>query len=404
MRIVFAKSSFAFFTIMLIAIINTGCSLSVLEQSQKTVFVEKPQESIFTVVDTTDLKNPVLAASIRLPFRVNPNNNVVLAENHAYVTSESHLHVIDVSNPQQPSYIASIAFSDRIGNARVSGNHVYVASKQRVYLVDISNPPQPVIQSMVSLHHANVIREFDSHESYLYIMDVYDYLHIYSLDHGNTRFVESVGTTSPSSLVGVRAKGAGVEQILLEHRTVSDHGWAALSDRTDLLEISGRYEKVRVSNDDLVLTSRRYPNRDITIVWSKDQFRPNTGKWLEHYNIEANYLAHLYLTGKKTLPRGKPTDAVIERSNKIQFIAQDQWSETIDFEENNLLGPITDFQISQNLLYLLNVKGSLSVIDLDAQVKHRFISATTLQDQHPISIDIGKKYAYVLAAPEDSQK
>lgn len=404
MQIVFVKSSFAFLTIMLIAIVNTGCSLSALEQSQNTVADAKPQESIFTVVDTTDLKNPVLAASIRLPFRVNPNNNVVLAGKHAYVTTERHLHVIDVSTPQQPLYMRSIAFPDRIDNARVSGNHVYVVSKHKVYLVDVSNLFHLVIQSTVSLHHANVIREFDIHESYLYIMDVYDYLHIYSLDHGNTRFVESVGTTSPSSLVGVRAKGAGVEQILLEHRTVSDHGWAALSDRTGLLEISGRYEKVRVSDDDLVLTSRRYPNRDITIVWSKDQFRPNIGKWLEHYNIEANYLAHLYLTGKKTLPRGKPTDAVIERSNKIQFIAQDQWSETIDFEENNLLGPITDFQISQNLLYLLNVKGSLSVIDLDAQVKHRFISATTLQDQHPISIDIGKKYAYVLAAPEDSQK
>ncbi|MDE0636785.1 MAG: hypothetical protein OXI43_13180 [Candidatus Poribacteria bacterium] len=403
MRKVFAKSSFAFFMIILIAIINTGCSLSVLEQSQNTVADAKPQESIFTVVDTTDPKNPVLAASIRLPFRVNPNNNVVLAGNYAYVTSEDHLHVIDVSNPQQPLYMTSIAFPDRISHARVSGHHVYVASKHKVYFVDVSNLSQPVIQSMVSLHQANVITEFDIHESYLYIMDVHDYLHIYSLDNRNTRFVESVGTTSPSSLIGVRAKGAGVEQILLEHRTSGDPGWAALSDRTGLLEISGRYEKVRVSEDDLVLASRRYPNRDITIVWNKDQVRPNMWEWLEHYNIEANYLAHLYLTGKKTLTRGKPTDAVIERSNKIQFFAQDQWSETIDFEENNLLGPITDFQIYQNLLYVLNAKGPLSVIDLDAQVKHRFISATTLQDQHPMSLAVSENYVCVLAAsPEDS--
>ena len=117
-----------------------------------------------------------------------------------------------------------------------------------------------------------------------------------------------------------------------------------------------------------------------------------------------NYLAYLYLTGKKTLTRGKPTDAYVERSNKIQFAMQDQWSETIDIEENNLLGPITDFQISQNLLYVVNAKGFLSVIDLDAQAKHRFISATTLQEQHPISIAVGKNYAYVLATPEESQK
>ncbi|MCE2402724.1 hypothetical protein J4G08_17805 [Candidatus Poribacteria bacterium] len=404
MRIDFAKSTYTFVIITLIAIINIGCNLSILEQSQNTVAEAKPQENIFTVVDTTDPKNPALMTSINLPFRVSQNNNVVLSGKHAYVTSENHLHVIDVSNPQQPSYMASIAFPDRIGKARVSGNHVYVASKQKIYLVDVSNRLQPVNQSMVKLHQANVIREFDIHKSYLYIMDIHDYLHIYSLDNGNAQFVESVGTISPSSLVGVRAKGTEVEQILMQHRHSTDPGWAALSDRTDLLEISGRYEKVRVTDNNLVLISYRYPNRDITIVWGKNQVRPYMWEWLEHYNLEGNYLAYLYLTGKKTLTRGKPTDAYVERSNKIQFAMQDQWSETIDIEENNLLGPITDFQISQNLLYVVNAKGFLSVIDLDAQAKHRFISATTLQEQHPISIAVGKNYAYVLATPEESQK
>jgi hypothetical protein len=400
-REVFTKSNFAFVIVTLISILNMGCSLSVLEQSQNTVTDTKPQESIFTVVDTTDPKNPTLAASIRIPFRVNPNNAVVLTGKHAYVTTEKHLHVIDISNPQQPSYMTSLEFPNEIGKARESEDQIFIASRQKIYLVDISNPPQPVIQSTVSLHRANVIREFDIHESYLYIMDVYNYLHIYSIDNGNTRLVETVGTPSPSSLVGVRAKGAEVEQILLEHRTAGDPGWAALSDRTDLLEISCRYEKVRVSEDDLVLASRRYPNRDITIVWGENQYRPKKWEWLEHYNIEANYLAYLYLTGKKTLTRGKPTDAYIERSNKVQFVAQDQWSETIDFEENNLLGPITDFQISRNLLYATNAKGVLSIIDLDKQEKHRFVSATTFQAQHPISITVGEDYACVLAAPTD---
>lgn len=389
---------------MLIAIINIGCSLRVLEQNQNTFADAKPQESIFTVVDTTDPKNPTLAASIRLPFRVNPNNNVVLAGNHAYVTTERHLHVIDISNPLQSSYMTSLEFTNVIGNARVSEDQFFVASRHKVYLIDVSNSSHPVIQSTVSLHRANVIREFDIHESYLYVMDAYNYLHIYSIDNGNAQFVESVGTTSPSSLVGVRAKGEGVEQIRLEHRTYVDSGWAALSDRTNLLEFNGRHKRVRVSKDYLVFASLRYPNRDITIVWGENQYRPKKWEWLEYYNLEANYLAYLYLTGKKTLTSGKPTDAFVERSNKIQFVGQDQWSETIDFEENNLLGPITDFQISQNLLYVANAKGFLSVIDLDAQARHRFLSATTLQDQHPISVAVGKNYAYVLAAPDDLQK
>ena len=389
---------------MLTVIINIGCSLRVLEQSEKTVATEKPQESVFTVVDTTDVKNPTLAGSIDLPFCSGPNNTVVLAGKHAYVSTERHLHVIDVSNLQQPSYLTSIVFPDEIGKARVSGDQVFVASRHKIYLVDVSNPLHPVIQSTVSLHPSNVISEFDIHSSHLYVMDVNDYLYIYSVSDGNARFVEAVEILSPSSLVGVRAIGASVEQILLKHRTNSDYGWAALSDRTNLLEISRRYKKVRIFEDRLVFASYRYPDRDITIVWREDQYRPIMWEWLEHYSLEANYLAHLYLTGKKTSPHGKPTNAFIESSNTIQLIMQDRQSETINFEGNQLLGPITDFQISRKLLYVANAKGFLSIIHLDVQENPRFLSATTFQDQHPISIAVGENYVCVLAAPEDSQR
>jgi len=403
-RKVFAKLSFAFIIIPLTVVINMGCSLSVLEQRQKTFAPEKPQESIFTVVNTTDVKKPTIVSSIRLPFRVSQNNTIVLSDKHAYITTKHHLHVIDVSNLQQPSYMTSIIFPDEIGKARVSKHQVFVASRQKICLVDVSKLSNPVIQSVVSLHHSNVIREFDIHESFLYVLDINAYFHIYSIIDGNAQFVETVEIKSPSSLVGVRAKGAAVEQILLEHRTSTDPGWEQLSNRTDLLEISGRYEKVRISKDYLIYASHRYPNRDITIVWGKNQYRPNMWEWLEHYNIGVNYLEHLYLTGKKKLARGKPTEAYIEHSNRIQFIAQDQWSETIDFKDNHLLGPITDLQISRKLLYVANAKGVLSIIHLDAQERHRFISATTLQDQHPISIAVDEDYVYISAAPEDSQR
>ena len=237
MRIAFAKSSLTLILVMLTITINIGCVLSVLEQNQTTGTVEKPPESIFTVVDTTDVKNPTLVSSIHLPFRSGPNSNVVLSGKHAYVTTERHLHVIDISNPQQPSNLTSIVFPDEIGKARVSGHQVVVASRHKIYLVDVSNPLHPVIQSTVSLHPSNVISEFDIHSSHLYVMDVNDYLYIYSVSDGNARFVEAVEILSPSSLVGVRAIGASVEQILLKHRTNSDYGWTVLSDRTNLLEL-----------------------------------------------------------------------------------------------------------------------------------------------------------------------
>ena len=87
MRIVFAKSSLTLILVMLTVTINIGCVLSVLEQNQTTGTVEKPPESIFTVVDTTDVKNPTLVSSIHLPFRSGLNNNVVLSGKHGYVTT-----------------------------------------------------------------------------------------------------------------------------------------------------------------------------------------------------------------------------------------------------------------------------------------------------------------------------
>ena len=103
---------------MLIVVIDIGCSSrsveqreeTVIRQDQKTVTSSKLQGSIFTVIELEDLEYPTLAASIHLPFRVRPNNTVVLSGKHAYLTTERHLHVIDISIPQRPSYLTSLAF------------------------------------------------------------------------------------------------------------------------------------------------------------------------------------------------------------------------------------------------------------------------------------------------------
>ena len=154
MRIVFAKSSLTLILVMLTVTINIGCVLSVLEQNQTTGTVEKPPESIFTVVDTTDVKNPTLVSSIHLPFRSGLNNNVVLSGKYAYVTTETQLLVIDVSNPQRPSYLSSLSFPGEIGKARISEDQIIVAGSDKIFFVDISNPLQPVLKSNVSFHHS----------------------------------------------------------------------------------------------------------------------------------------------------------------------------------------------------------------------------------------------------------
>ncbi len=160
------------------------------------------------------------------------------------------------------------------------------------------------------------------------------------------------------------------------------------------------HKRMRSTEDHLVFASRRYPYRDIMIVMGEAQNRPSMWKWIENYNIEANYIAHLYFTGKKTLPYGKPTSVYFGNMNKIQFISQDQWTETIAYEEYQLLGTVTDFQISKNLLFVANSKSFLSIINLDAPTAERFLSGTSLQAFYPTSIVVDENHVYVLSTEE----
>ena len=114
---------------------------------------------------------------------------------------------------------------------------------------------------------------------------------------------------------------------------------------------------------------------------------------------------YLYATEEKIHTRRKPTIAYAVDSGKMQQIAQDWSSETLDVDDKRLMGPVTDFRVSENLLYMVNAKGFFSIVRL-AKVENvpigdreRFLSATPLQAGHPMSIAIGEYYVCVLATP-----
>ena len=131
------------------------------------------------------------------------------------------------------------------------------------------------------------------------------------------------------------------------------------------------------------------------------------------YNVERGYRDHLSATGEKTLTREEPTIAYAVDSGKMQQIALELPSKAIDVDDKRLMGPVTDFQISGDLLCVVNEKGFFSIRhlikieDRGEGVNYRrdaFLSATLLQASRPISLAVGENYAYVLAAPEDSRK
>lgn len=384
MRTIFAKSTLACAIVTLTLVIHIGCSLRVPGQNRGSVTSLKTKENVFIVIDTTDVKNPTAASSIPLPFRIGPNNNVVFSGQHAYITTAQHLHVIELSDPQHPSYLTSFAFSDDIGKARVSGHQVFVESRYRLYIVNVSNPTRPTLQSTVRLNHTNKIKDFDVHESYLYVMDTDDALHVFDLAGENAQFVEAVALPQ-FWFLGLIPKGPTVKPI---HRAKSWQVLLAYQNGNFLELCGGRYSKLRFSKDYLVFANDSGSNPDITIVWPRSRYVIRGGI-LEHYDVTGHCLAHLY-----TANLGKRTNAYTADAGNVLLVAQDQWSHKISAEDK--VGALTDFQISGDRLYTLNAKGFFSIIDLVESHTDRFLSVTTLGTFHPISIAVGENYAGVL--------
>ena len=94
----------------------------------------------------------------------------------------------------------------------------------------------------------------------------------------------------------------------------------------------------------------------------------------------------------------------------MQQIAPNPLVETVEINNKTYEGQITDYQISGNLLYIVNEKGFFSIFhffsgkDVDKGKREKVVSTTPLQASRPISIAIGKHHIYVLAMPPIKEK
>ena len=415
MKKVFAPSIFAFLSAAYLVFMNFGCIVKEVKLDPETIVSAKPQESIFTVIDMEDVEYPTVEVSIHLPFRGRPNNTVVISGKHAYVTTERHLHVIDVSSLQRPSYLTSIEFTDEIGKAVVSGNHIIIASSQEFHLVDISQPSHPALQSTMYLPQRNAIKDFDVRGLHLYVMGANDSLYIFSIALGQARLVKVVEISPRWWLFSPKEVRSGVEQVLLS--TSDDTFPGGLSEgilsRRGFLQIrSSRQEKVRASSDFLVQESlRSTPTTCDLLIYDAyriSDIRISTG--VHYYDMERECLEHFSATGQKALTRSKPPVAYAVTAGKMQLIDQDRLYETININDRLTMGSVTDFQISGDLLYVTNAKGFFSIVRLvKLEITRKgdrmnFVSIVPLQVCRPMSVAIGEQYACVLATPEDSQR
>ena len=459
-----AKSIFSFMIVtLLLSVVNIGCSSRVLYKNQQDVLEQreknaseqrqkmnpsiKPQEtSIFTVIEIEDMEYPTLAASIQLPYPAGLNNTVVLSGEHAYLTTEKHLHVIDVSLPQRPSYLTSLEFPNAIGKVLASGDHLVIATPQKFHLVDISQPLQPVLASTGYLPQQHRIKDLDVLEDHLYVQGENDHLYIFYAPRGHAQLVKTVELSPRWWLFSPKADRPNVQQIEAStlERLPSGISETLRSQRGFLQLRSSKNQKVRASPYCLVMEQIQNPMRsaqcDLLIysaytkgydgqqknearfkyMFGKD-FSAGSGTLAaELYYVGAEGLHHLKakegndplkMKEGMTLTRGKPKIAYAVSAGEMQQISQYP-PKTIVLNDKQLelpVGPVTDFQILDSLLYVVSANGFFSIRSLITVKEYlqgddaQFLSVTPLQANRPISLAVGKGFAYVLATPEDSK-
>lgn len=432
-------STFLLLSLIFLAL-KIGCGPGILGQNRNNA-LEPPQkpkpppaktdESIFTVIEIETLEYPTLEASIRLPFRVNPNNTVVLAAKHAYVTTEKHLHVIDVSIPQLPSYLVPLAFPDKIGKVLASGNRLVVAGHQKFHIIDISVPAQPVIQSTTHLPNQNGIKDMDLHDAHLYVLGEDNYsLYIFSIDFGQARLVKHYILAKRWWLLSPEIQTPNVKQFKYPSAGIFLSVLSEpLLDRRGFLQLHpSTHGIIRSSNEFLVSNDLSSKANDLPIreihrnkkvpggLYVVDSYRNSeiegsisTGI-AAIYSVRAKYRDNLSDKRKNTFNRQKPKISYAIVDGKMQEITPNPLVESVEINNKTYEGHITDFQISGNLLYIVNEKGFFSIFhffsgkDVDKGKMEKVVSTIPLQASRPISIAIGEHHTYVLAMPLIKEK
>lgn len=400
------------------AILNLGCSLSVLEQTPETYIEEKTNETIFTVVDTTDVENPTLTTSIRIPFSVNPDNNVVLSENHAYFTTENQLHTIDITTPEHPVYIKSLEFESEIGKVVVFGDLLVVGSQDELHLIDISDPSQPVHHVTKHLTSRNPINDFDVWDAYLYVMGENDTLYIFTENNEKLKHIRTAKMSDRRWLVYPKNASQMVEQVKyplsLQRGYPSELIDGLLTDRHFLQIKSSNFGSVRSSSEFVGVANLNNSTRFSVYTAGYGQRGNNpsairTGQTL--VDIHRDCLDYLSSQKETINPNSNSEDTTDNNeSTKLQQFLPVSSNKTIDHKDTQFMGPITDFQISGNQLYVLNAKGFLSILWLSSigeefyPFRPDFLSRTSLQRNYPKSIAVSENHVYIIATPEQSQQ
>jgi len=103
----------------------------------------------FTIVDISDSTNPVMKSNTDLSGWTISS---CVQGNYAYITSGSELKILNISDPEDPTYVSTYASSADARYIDVSGDYAYLAVEDSgLIILDIHNPYSPTFVSQINV-------------------------------------------------------------------------------------------------------------------------------------------------------------------------------------------------------------------------------------------------------------
>ncbi len=109
-----------------------------------------------TIVDISSTNNPTFVGEIQDGAggdgtKLSAPNSVAVSGSYAYVASlgSKALEIINISDSNHPTHVASVAFDFYAINIFLKGNYAYVAGPNNLKIVDVTNPNVPVKKGSV---------------------------------------------------------------------------------------------------------------------------------------------------------------------------------------------------------------------------------------------------------------
>lgn len=168
-----------------------GCydELSDVSVWENTAYVANETDGL-QIVDVSDPSNPTILATYDDALQV---LGVLVRNDTAYVANGYYgLLILDVSNPAMPMYVGQCSPSGRLEKVAVQGDYAYVAAMSNgMYIIDISDPTNPTVTGQYDGSPGYPVETYDVEvrSNYAYLGDWYGLIIVDVTDPAAPSFV-----------------------------------------------------------------------------------------------------------------------------------------------------------------------------------------------------------------------